>query len=66
MNIQLSVSYIYLCKVLYRIFLPGGELDSINMYSLLCFPSVLLSSFFGSGSLVVKSESVFVYNYTDV
>ena len=36
----------------------------LNMHSLICFPLVLLLSFlFGSGSLNVKSETVFIYKY---
>ena len=45
-------------------FFTRGELDSmfLNMYSSLCFPLVLLS-LFGSGSLNVKSETVFIHIY---
>ena len=44
-------------------FLLGGEIRFLNMYSVLCFPLVLLLSLFGSGSLNVKSETVFIYIY---
>ena len=51
-------------RVLYRIFLPGEKLDSLYFstcivcFALLWFCCLVL---FGSGSLNVNSETVFIY-----
>ena len=69
---QLCVHMRYKCshsvcvydRVLYGIFLPGGEIRFyvfLNMYSLLCFPLVLLLSFIWQWFSKCKSETVFIY-----
>ena len=57
-------------QVLYSIYLPGGRIRLcvfLNMYCLLCFPLVLLSSFIWQWfSKCKKRETVFIYIYIDV
>ena len=57
--------YIYI-QVLYRIFLPWGELDSMNFSTcIVCFafPLVLLLSFIWQWFFKYKKETVFTYIY---